>query len=59
MQCDSNLLGHNATCGMHICSRNGYNLILYEYCVSMRLCGIYKHGVIIASEYSSLEVPGV
>lgn len=56
MQCDSNLLGHDATCRMHICSCNGYILILFEYCVSTHLCGIYKHGIIIASEYSSLEV---
>lgn len=33
-----------------------YVLILYEYCVSMRLCGIYKHGIIIASENSGLEI---
>lgn len=56
MQCDSNLLGHDATCRMHVCSCNGYILILFEYCVSMHLCRIYKHGIIIASEYSSLEV---
>lgn len=39
MQCDSNLLGHGATCGMHICSGNGYILIPYGYCVSMYLYG--------------------
>lgn len=59
MQCDSNLLGHGATCGMHICSCNGYILILYGDCVSLCLCGTYKYGIIIASEDSSLAVTWV